>query len=139
LNIKEQLVHANLTFAVQVADMQEGITKNLIALIDLIAEMTGFKIKPSEYCEVALIPPVVLILQLIEATSGSANNVTATFQNMQLPFDPYYFLQKYVPFVNWDDFKKQAQIAYLEKKTENDLAAGQGAGGPPPPGGQPSF
>lgn len=52
--------------------------------------------------------------------------------------DHDYFLQKYVPFVNWDDFKKQAQIAYLEKKTENDLAAGA-VGGPPPPGGQPSF
>lgn len=84
----EQLVHANLTFAIQIADMQEGITKNLIALVDYIAELVGFKIVPSDYCEISLIPPVVLILQLIEATSGSANNVTATFQNMQLPFDP---------------------------------------------------
>lgn len=95
--------------------MQEGITKNLIALIDLIAEMTGFKIKPSEYCEVALIPPVVLILQLIEATSGSANNVTATFQNMQLPFDPlkkFYLILEVKMKINYENL----EYIYLTRK-----------------------
>ena len=40
---------------------------------------------------------------------------------MQLPFDPFYFLSKYVPYVDWDDFKLESQKYAMEKKTSDDM------------------
>ena len=127
--MREQLIHSNITFATEIADIQEGITKNLTSVVDYISELIGFQIKPSEYIEVSLIPPTVLMLQLIEMTSGSASNITATFQNLQLPFDPYYFLQKYVPHIDWDEFKKSAQVADAEKTITDPMGQPDAGGG----------
>ena len=68
-----------------------------------------------------MIPPVVLILQLIEMTAGSANNIVGVFQTLQLPIDPISFLKKYVPFLDWDELEKQAKIYANEKATETEI------------------
>lgn len=58
---------------------------------------------------------------MIEMTAGSASNITAIFQNLQLPFDPYHFLSKYVPFVDWDEFKEQSKRYQDEKNAEDEI------------------
>ena len=123
VELREQLVHANLTFAIEIANIQEGITKNLVQLMDYTASLVNFPIKPSQFVEVSLIPPVVLMLQLIEMTASSASNITATFQNLQIPFDPYYFLERYVPFIDWTEFKAASEKADMERKTGELLGA----------------
>ena len=58
-------------------------------LVDIIAEIRRFPLIPSTYLSVSLIPPVVLILQLLEMTLSSVGNISAVFQSLNLPFDPY--------------------------------------------------
>lgn len=70
-----------------------------------------------------MIPPVVLILQLIEMTSGSAQNIISVFQNLQLPIDPLSFLRDYVPFIDWNRFEKTALKYTAEKNIENEIKA----------------
>ena len=123
VDLQSQLVHVNLAFATEIADIQETVAKELNRMIDYIAKILNYQIKPSDYVEVALIPPVVLMLQLIEMTAGSASNILGVFQNLQLPVDPINFLKKYVPFVNWDEFEEQAKRYNAEKSSEIEFKA----------------
>ncbi len=129
IELREQLVHSNLTFAQEIIDIQEGITKTLTQLVDFIGQKVDFQIKPSDYIETTLIPPVVLMLQLIELTMGSASNITSTFQNLQIPFDPFYFLEKYVPFINWDEFKADSEKTSQIQALTSQLGQQQQGGG----------
>lgn len=90
-------------------------------MIDYIAEIVGCNVKPSDYLEITMIPPVVLMLQLIEMTAGSANNIITVFQTLQLPIDPINFLKKYIPFLNWDEFEEQAKKYAVDKNVETEL------------------
>ncbi len=77
---------------------------------------------------VTVIPPVTLILQLIEMTLSSIGNVNSIFQNMGMTVDPYFFLEQYVPHIDWSKFK-QANIKY---QTKADIIATIQSGGVPP-------
>jgi hypothetical protein len=133
VELREQLVHSNVTFATEISDMQENDNEALTKLIDIIAEIKGLQYKPSKFVKVSLIPPVVLIVQLIEMTLSSIGNIAGVFTNLQLPIDPYFFLEKYVPHIDWEKFKESAQKDGIESKTRTDLGAGAnpsgGAGG----------
>ena len=129
VELREQLVHSNVSFATEITDLQEGITKSLTELVDVVAQIRGFPLEPSQYVSVSLIPPVVLILQLLEMTLSSVGNISSVFQSLQLPFDPYFFLQKYVPYVDWDEFKNEALKMGLERRTKTDI---RNASGQPP-------
>lgn len=112
-----------MNFATEVADIQESIQTELNKLIDAIAKKSRFVVEaPTRYMQIALIPPVVLILQLIEMTAGSASNITNIFENLQVPFDPFEFLRQYIPFVDWDDFEEKAMNYKFEKQIEQDIA-----------------
>jgi len=130
VELREQLVHTNVTFATEISDMQENDNEALTKLIDIIAEIKEVNFKPSKYVKVSLIPPVVLIVQLIEMTLSSIGNIAGVFTNLQLPIDPYFFLEKYVPHIDWVKFKEAAAEDSVETKTRTDLGGGDsGAGG----------
>lgn len=131
VELREQLVHSNVTFATEISDMQENDNESLTKLIDIIADVKQIGYKPSKYVKVSLIPPVVLIVQLIEMTLSSIGNIAGVFTNLQLPIDPYFFLEKYVPHIDWDKFKEAAQKDSIESKTRTELGSGanQGPGG----------
>jgi len=122
--------HTNVAFATEIIDQQEGDIKSLNTLMDMTADVKGYQWKPSDYVSVSLIPPVVLILQLIEMTLSSVGNISGVFQNMGMKFDPYYFLEQYVPHIDWDKFKEKSAGKTLEDKVKTDMSgAGQGQGG----------
>lgn len=131
VELREQLVHSNVTFATEISDMQENDNDALNRLVDIVAEIKELGYKPSKYVKVSLIPPVVLIVQLIEMTLSSIGNIAGVFTNLQLPIDPYFFLEKYVPHIDWEKFKESAQRDGIESKTRTDLGAGgnQAGGG----------
>lgn len=106
VELQSQLVHVNLSFATEIADIQESVTKELNRMIDHMAQELDFQIKPSDYISVSMIPPVVLMLQLIEMTAGSANNIIGVFQSLQLPIDPISFLKKYIPLIFLSGMRK---------------------------------
>ncbi len=114
VELREQLIHANVTFATEIVDVQENINESLNNLVDIIADVEDLNYKPSDFYQMSLIPPIVLILQLIEMTLSSVSNIMSVFQSGNIPFDPYYFLEKYAPHVDWVDFKKTSE-EYLRK------------------------
>ncbi len=126
VELREQLVHTNTTFATEIADMQEQDNESLTKIVDIVAEIKGKEFKPSDHITMSLIPPVVLIVQLIEMTLSSIGNIAGVFTNLQLPIDPYFFLEKYVPHINWDEFKAAAAKDTTRTKTITDLGGGQG-------------
>ena len=129
VELREHLVHSNVTFATEISDMQENDNEAIAKLIDIIADIKEIGYKPSKYVKVSLIPPVVLIVQLIEMTLSSIGNIAGVFTNLQLPIDPYFFLEKYVPHINWKDFKESAQKDGITSKTRTELGAGEAQGG----------
>ena len=90
-------------------------------MLDAIADMVDYKVQPSLYVSVGLIPPTVLMLQLIEMTAGSANNVLGVFQSLQLPVDPIGFLKKYVPYLDWEELEEQAKTYTVEHDAETEF------------------
>jgi hypothetical protein len=130
VELREQLVHSNVTFATEISDMQELDNEALTRLVDIIAEIKEVDYKPSKYVKVSLIPPVVLIVQLIEMTLSSVGNIAGVFTNLRLPIDPYYFLEKYVPHIDWEKFKEAAMSSDIETKTKEELGGGAGQGSP---------
>ena len=135
IELREQLVHTNVAFATEIADLQEGISKGLTKLVDLVASHKKLGFVPSHYVSVQLIPPIVLMVQLIEMTLSSIGNMTSALQSMNIPFDPYFLLEKYIPYIDWESFKEKA----VQFRTVTDTEANLNAGNPPPggyPGGQ---
>jgi len=109
--------------------MQEGVSANLTKFIDIVAKINKLDFVPSEYIQIALIPPIVLMVQLIEMTLSSIGNMFSAFQAMYIPADPYFLLEKYIPYIDWESFKERAKQYAVEIDTENNLkAAGQTAG-----------
>jgi hypothetical protein len=129
VELREQLVHTNVTFATEISDMQESDNQCLTKILDVIAEIKELDYKPSKYISVNLIPPVVLIVQLIEMTLSSIGNIASVFTNLQVDVDPYFFLEKYVPHIDWKNFKSAASRAKTEMKTKTDLGGEQGGQG----------
>lgn len=121
--MREQLVHTNIAFATEIVDMQENLSAGLTKFIDIIADIKDFKFKPSEYIQISLIPPITLIVQFIEMTLSSIGNINGIFQTLQTPIDPYFFLQQYIPYINWDEFKKKADEYVLLQSTKNKIDA----------------
>ena len=121
VELQSQLVHVNLSFANEIADVQESVTKEMNRMLDAIADMVDYKVQPSLYVSVGLIPPTVLMLQLIEMTAGSANNVLGVFQSLQLPVDPIGFLKKYVPYLDWEELEEQAKTYTVEHDAETEF------------------
>jgi len=121
IELREQLVHTNVSFATEISDMQEGISANLTRFLDIVARIKGLDYTPSEYVQIALIPPIVLMVQLIEMTLSSIGNMFSAFQAMQIPADPYFLLEKYIPYIDWESFKERAKQYTTDIDTDVDL------------------
>jgi len=121
IELREQLVHTNVSFATEISDIQEGISANLTKLIDIIAKIKKYDFVPSNYIQITLIPPIVLMVQLIEMTLSSIGNMFSAFQSMQIPADPYFLLEKYIPYINWDSFKTRAKKFITDNEIDTEL------------------
>ena len=132
IELREQLVHTNISFATEIIDMQEIITAGLTKFVDIVAEILHLRYKPSEYVQIKLIPPIVLILQLIEMTLSSIGNINGIFQTLQTPVDPYFFLKQYVPYIDWDAFKEAADQYTTTQKAKAEIDANKGGSDAPP-------
>lgn len=134
IELREQLVHANVTFATEISDIQESINESLKGLTTKLFYLVdrNESSNPNHDALITLTPPVVLILQLIEMTTSSIGNILSTFQNLEIPADPYYLLQQYIPYIDWDDFKEAAKKYKMENSTNSEMSPNeeeQGMGG----------
>lgn len=121
VELREQLVHANVSFASEIIDIQESLNIGLTRLMDILAKIQNAGFRPSEHVEVALTPPVVLILQLIEMILSTVGNIMGVFNTADVPFDPYFFLEKFCPYVDWRAFKRASEELELIRQTKQEL------------------
>jgi hypothetical protein len=75
------------------------------------------------------------MLQLIEMSLSSIGNINGIFQTLQTPIDPFFFLQQYVPFIDWEEFKSRASEYALTQATKTDIDNTNAVPGEVPPGG----
>ncbi|MFA7202782.1 MAG: hypothetical protein WC188_03625 [Candidatus Caldatribacteriota bacterium] len=128
IELREQLVHTNVAFATEISDIQEGISASLTKLVDIIGRQLGLEFTISDYVTIQLIPPIILMLQVIETSLSSIGNITGTFQTLQISADPFFLLEKYIPYIDWEAFKASAKKYKTLVKTEAELDAANGSG-----------
>ncbi|MEO5348924.1 MAG: hypothetical protein H7836_04695 [Magnetococcus sp. YQC-3] len=96
----EQLVHVNVMFATTISSIQHVVNTGLNDLMNKVASDLGFKDPLTDYVTVSLIPPVTLVLQLVEASITSVTNIQRVL--MESPqfknADITYLLEKFVPY-----------------------------------------
>ena len=97
----EQLIHTNIQFATTISSIQNTINTGLNDLMDRVSLDMGFDEPMSDYVKVSLVPPVSLILQLVESTITSVSNIQRVFMEMPIlkDADPTYLLRRYVPYI----------------------------------------
>ena len=122
VELREQLMHINVSFATEIIDMQENDIKGINRLISIICKSLNIE-DPTKYTQVSLLPPIVLIVQLIESTLGSVGNIVSVFQNMNIKIDPFYFLEQYVQQIDWSKFKEAAQKYNIDEQIKTELEA----------------
>jgi hypothetical protein len=118
IELREQLVHVNITFATEIIAVQSSINTGITDIVDRVGGILGVEDKPSRYVKLSLRPPVVLLLQMIETVMASITNIQQNFQATQIEFNPYYLLKRYLPSINWEEFSKEAKEFELFKKAQ---------------------
>ena len=121
VELREQLMHVNVSFATEIIDMQENDVNCINQIVSKIAISSGID-DPTKYIQISLLPPIILMVQLIESTLGSVGNIVTTFQNMGIDTDPFYFLEQYIQQIDWVKFKKAAAEYKMQsnvKKSSN--------------------
>ena len=139
VELREQLVTANIIWAETITYYQHQLSSKLSELIDKIFIVVNKKditdlisqnkdiILPSDVFKVSLIQPVMLQLQYIDAIFTSISNtlqlLSSTPQGQKI--DVIKFLQKYVPTINWnefimsdEDYEKQELEQKLQSNTQ---------------------
>lgn len=121
MELREQLVHVNVSLATEISNIQENFNENIGKILDRIFEICECKHKPTKYLKIHLFPPVVLILQLIESTLTSTSNILNLFRDVpSLAIDAEYLLKQYVPFVDWKAVLDSGSQAKVKKAIETE-------------------
>lgn len=125
----EQLVNINITFATEIISIQTILNKALTEFNDKIARRLGFDVIPSDHISIMLKPPVILLLQALEATMSSIGNIQMSLQSVAVEFNPYYLLKKYIPSIDWDEFSSEAREFALFKAAQTPSIPNNPGGG----------
>jgi hypothetical protein len=122
---REQLVNVNSSLAYEISSMQHVFNEKLLDLIDRIAELTNFNDKPSKYIIIQLLPPTVLMLQIVESTLVSVGNIFGVFKDVPgITLNPLSLLKRYVPYIDWDNMLREGEILTVKNKViSSDEAA----------------
>ncbi len=58
---------------------------------------------------------------------SSIGNIFGIMQSANLAYDPYYFLERYVPYINWEEFKSKAEEYQRKIDVKTAVEAGESA------------
>ena len=121
-DLRESLVNANISFAEEISNMQRIVTFCLSDIVDKTWRVFHPKSesKPSDVVRVTLTPPIILTLQMLESTVSSLGNILQTFQGLpDVDADPFYLLERYLPYIDWTEFKEAANKYAVESKNKH--------------------
>lgn len=131
IELRDQLTHINQTFATEISNHQDNDIRSLNDLVYKISMNIGFNEEdnPTKFYRLTLIPPIALILQLIEGTLNSIGNISGIFNQLNIPVDPYYLLEQYLPHLDWETLKKKGAEYKIKNELSNKDPAGGDSGG----------
>lgn len=122
VDLREQLVNINVTFATEVSSIQDVMAVAMDEITDKIASIVKHDLNPSDHVNLSFTPPVILMLQLFETTLSSVGNILQVFSSIPgLKVDPYYLLQQYIPNMNWKEFEKAGEQFVTKMKMETPV------------------
>jgi hypothetical protein len=105
--------------------------------MDRIFKLIEYKEIPSKYILLQLLPPVVLTLQLVEASLVSVGNIFATFKDVPgMTISPVSLLKRYVPYLDWDNLLQEGELLNMKSKV---IATDDAANAATQSSGQPQF
>lgn len=131
IELREQLSNINQNFAVEISNHQDNDIRAINELMyktfnELVEDK---KDNPTNFIRITLIPPITLILQLLEGTLNSVGNISNIFNTLKIPVDPYHLLEQYVPHIDWTSFRLKAEKYKLKETTKNEVKSKSGIGG----------
>ena len=113
-DLRETLVHLNITFANDIIDKQSSIEQGLDTLLNNIFKKVllynGFNDADfyiSNYCKAKLNPPLVLQIQSDEAMITTVTNIINLLQQSKVNVDPKDLFKRYIPSINWEELSKK--------------------------------
>ena len=117
VDLRETLVHLNISFANDIIDKQSSIEQGMDTLFNNIFKKVlmynGYKdgdFYISNYCRAKLNPPLVLQIQSDEAMITTVSNILNLFEQSKIVVDPKDLYKRYIPSINWDDLIKKGQM-----------------------------
>jgi len=119
VELREQLVTANIVFANTISSIQEVVTRGLTKLFDISFKIcnnnnNNIDYKLSDVVSIRLTPPIVLMLQTLESTTSSIGNILQVLQTMHtIHNNPLFLLKRFVPYIDWDEYQRQGQLDSL--------------------------
>ena len=141
VDLRETLVHLNISFANDIIDKQSSIEQGMDTLFNNIFKKVltynGYKdgdFYISNYCRAKLNPPLVLQIQSDEAMITTVSNILNLFEQSKITVDPRDLYKRYIPSINWDDLIKKGQTyqASLGKSAIINGGFGDGSEDNPP-------
>jgi len=126
--LRDQLVHANISFANEIIGVQTEVNEKFNDLLVEAGRILG-KDKIAESITFSLTPPMVLMLQVIEATMQSFGTVYSQLKDtMEIKTDPVQMLNKFVPYANWKEIIDAGKVFENKKAASKDPAAADAGG-----------
>jgi len=112
--LRDQLVHANISFANEIISVQNEVNDQVNAIIAEAANILGHKDLQNKI-SFSLTPPMVLMLQVIESTMQSFGTIYSQLKDtMGVKTDPVKLLNKFIPYANWREIIEDG-VAYDNK------------------------
>ncbi len=142
VDLRETLVHLNVTFANDIIDKQLSIEVGLNSISDMlfkkVLKYNGYEdgdFYISNYCNIRLNPPLVLQIQADEAQISTVSNILQLLDAAKMQIDPKDIFEKYIPSIDWKNILKKGETyanslgknAIINAGSEGgDMGGGQG-------------
>jgi hypothetical protein len=123
MDMREQLVNANIVFADDISTIQKQVNDGLTRLAARVSEIVNFKPNHEfkKNVRISTKPPTALMLQIIETSLNSISSFQRIFNEMpEIELDPYYFLKRFIPFIDWYQFEKESNDFKQRKQVSKE-------------------
>lgn len=137
-DLRETLVHLNVTFANDIIEKQQSLEDGINGLASCLFkkvlyyndyETSDFEL--SNYSEIKLNAPLVLQIQADEAMITTVSNILGLLEQSKFSVNPKTLYKRYIPSMNWDMLEKDGQN-YIKSLGKKAIASGDqdmGGGG----------
>ncbi|MEM4385622.1 MAG: hypothetical protein QXD03_03650 [Candidatus Anstonellales archaeon] len=118
VELRDQLVSINICFATEISAYQEIVCNSLSDMVRKICRVCEIE-DLTKHVTIHITPPILLMLQMLEATVGSITNISTQLQSLRGVFiDPVEILKQYVPYIDWDSMAEKGRELLVKLQSE---------------------